>query len=105
MKIRFKNNFLLLLNSHSYSIYLLQRIVLIYFYRKGFFKNNEFIGFCCEFIIVIFIAISFDKYTIFIDNFLKKNKKINIKSGKFLISNTLKMKELINQNNKYIILK
>ena len=105
MKIRFKNDFLFLLSSHSYNIYLLQRIVMIYFYRKRFFQNNEFIGFCCEFIIVIFMAISFGKCTIFIDNFLKKNKKISIKCENFLISNTLNIKEFKNQNNKYIILK
>ena len=104
MKIRFKNNFLFLLNSHSYSIYLLQRIVMIYIYRKGHFKNNEFIGFFCEFIIVIMLAILFDKYTIFIDNFFKRNKKLNNKIENYTITKKLNNKELINQNNKYIIL-
>ena len=104
MKIRIKNNFLFLLNSHSYSIYFIQRIVMIYIYRKGYFKNNEFIGFFCEFIIVICMAILFDKYTIFIDNIFKRNKKINIKIENYLISNKLNCKELINHKNKYNIL-
>lgn len=71
MKIKFQNEFLNFLSSHSYSIYLLQRIVMIYIYKKGYFKENEFFKFFIEFIIVIFISIIFDKYTIVIDNILK----------------------------------
>ena len=76
MKVRFKNNFLFLLNNHSYSIYLLQKVIMIYIYKKGHFKNNEFISFFFQFIMVIFLALIFDKYTTFIDK-LYKYKKIN----------------------------
>ena len=78
MKVRFKNNFLFLLNDHSYSIYLLQRVIMIYIYKKGYFKNHIFISFCFQFIMVIFLALLFDKYTTFIDK-IYKNKKINNK--------------------------
>ena len=85
MKIRLKNDFLLLLNNHSYSIYLFQRIIMIYIYKKTNFKNNEFFCFFYEFIVVIFISILFDKYTIFIDKLIK-NRKINM-NEKILILN------------------
>ena len=72
MKIQFKNEFLDLLSCHSYSIYLLQRLVMIYIKKKGYFRNNGFIQFYIEFLIVILISIIFDKYTLFIDNLLKR---------------------------------
>ena len=49
MKIRFDNEFLKLLNSHSYSIYLLQRAVMIYISKKKYFESNEFIRFFLNF--------------------------------------------------------
>ena len=52
IKIRIKNNFLLLLNNHSYSIYLLQRVIMKYVKIKDLFRNNEFIKFFFEFITV-----------------------------------------------------
>ena len=55
MKIRFNNEFLNLLNSHSFSIYLLQRIVMRLIYFKQYFQNNELIGFFFEFILIILI--------------------------------------------------
>ena len=72
MKIRLKNHFLLLLNNHSYSIYLLQRIIMKYVEVKDLFRDNIFIKFFFEFIMVIFIASLFDKYTSCIDKLLKK---------------------------------
>ena len=76
MKIRLNNEFLNLLNSHSYSIYLLQRIVMIFIYFKQYFKNNDLIRFFFEFIVILLISSIFDRYTFFIDNyFLKKTKK------------------------------
>lgn len=49
MKIRFNNGFLNLLSSHSYSIFLLQRLVMRYIFFKNFFSNNEIIRFFFEF--------------------------------------------------------
>ena len=92
MKIRVKNNFLLLLNNHSYSIYLLQRVIMIYVKIKDLFRNNEFIKFFFEFITVIFIAALFDKYTICIDKLFKKKHTYKIENK--LISN-----EVIDINN------
>ena len=48
--------------------------------KKGYFENNLFIKFSFEFLLVIFTAIIFDKYTKFIDNLLikKRYQKINI---------------------------
>ena len=79
MKIQFKNEFLNLLSCHSYSIYLLQRLVMTYINRKGFFKNNGIIIFFFEFLLVILMSNIFDKYTLFIDNALKRK---NIKKKK-----------------------
>lgn len=50
MKIKFKNEFLSLLNSHSYSIYLLQRVIMIHFSKKKYFEHNELIKFFIQFI-------------------------------------------------------
>ena len=75
MKIRFNNEFLNLLNSHSYSIYLLQRIVMLFIYSKKYFENNELIRFFFEFVVIILISSIFDKYTYFIDNYFSKKKK------------------------------
>jgi hypothetical protein len=73
MKIRFNNGFLTLLNSHSYSIYLLQRIVMRYIFYKKYFKSNEIIRFFFEFITILLFAIIFDKYTFFIDQYFKND--------------------------------
>lgn len=84
MKIKFKNEFLNLLNSHSYSIYLLQRVVMIHIRKKILFNDHEFIRFVVEFLLVIFISIIFDKNSIFIDKIFKleKFKKNYIKENK-----------------------
>ena len=74
MKIKFESNFLTLLNSHSYSIYLLQRLVMIHIHKKRFFEKHEFISFYIQFLIVIFISIIFDKYTYFINDLFKKKE-------------------------------
>ena len=74
MKIQFKNDFLKFMSSHSYSIYLLQRVTMIFIHQKGYFKNNEFIRFFFELSIVILMACVFDKYTIFIDKLFKRYK-------------------------------
>ena len=82
MKMQFKNEFLNLLSTYSYGIYLLQRVVMLHVYKKGYLKNNEFLKFFIQFIIVIILAMVFDKYTIFIDKLLKhkiiKSRTINI---------------------------
>ena len=78
MKIRISNEFLLFLNSHSYSIYLLQRVIMIFIIKKKFFEKNEFIRFFIEFFAVLTLSSIFDKYTLIIDKFIKKifSKKI-----------------------------
>jgi len=75
MKIRFNNEFLNLLNSHSFSIYLLQRVVMRFIYFKKFFKNNEFIRFFFEFTTILFISLLFDNYTSFIDKYFKNTNQ------------------------------
>ena len=91
MKIRFKNEFLLFLNTHSYSIYLLQRQVMIIFFRKRYFCNNEFIRFFFMFFIILFESNLFDKYTNFInkifDNKFNKNKNNVINKNDFKYNN------------------
>jgi hypothetical protein len=71
-KIRFNNEFLTLLNSHSYSIYLLQRIVMRYIFFKKYFISNEILRFFFEFITILLFAIIFDKYTSLIDKYFKR---------------------------------
>ena len=55
MKIRLKNDFLKFLNSHSFSIYLLQRLVMMIVYNKHLFLNNNFIRISFEFTTIFFL--------------------------------------------------
>ena len=91
MKIQLKNDFLKFLNSHSYSIYLLQRIVFIYFREKGILKNNAFIRFFFQFSLILLISCIFDRITIYIDILFKKciNRKYTKKKN-----NKIKLIEL-----------
>ena len=82
MKVRFENEFLTLLNAHSYSIYLFQRLVMRFIYIKQYFKNNEFIRFFFEFSIILFISITFDQYISFIDKIFNKKNSLNTISNK-----------------------
>ena len=94
MKIQFKNDFLKFMNSHSYSIFLLQRIIFILISEKGIFKDYPFIRFFIQFSVVVLISCIFDKYTIYIDIFLKyrinKNNKNNTQKENKLISDIVK---------------
>ena len=72
MKVRFNNEFLNELSSHSYSIYLLQRLIMRYIFYKKYFQNNEIIRFFFEFITILLFAIIFDKYTFFIDKYFNR---------------------------------
>lgn len=98
MKIQFKNDFLKLMNSHSYSIFLLQRIIFILIYEKGIFKDYPFIRFFIQFSVVVLISCIFDKYTIYIDIILKnriiKNNKNNTQKENKLISDIVKNNEV-----------
>ena len=82
MKVRFNNDFLNLLNSHSYSIYLLQRVVMRIIYYKKYLLHNELIRFFFEFITILFITSIFDKYTLFIDKYFKSESSITKSSFK-----------------------
>ena len=64
-KIKLNNDFLQFLNSHSYSIYLLQKLILWVTYEKKIFKNDNFIQISFEFISIFFISSIFDKYNLF----------------------------------------
>ena len=94
MKIQFRNDFLKFMNSHSYSIFLLQRIIFILISEKGIFKDYPFIRFFIQFSVVVLISCIFDKYTIYIDIFLKyrinKNNKNNTQKENKLISDIVK---------------
>lgn len=87
MKIKFNNEFLKFLNFHSYSIYLLQRLVMLLVFHKHIFNNSDFIQISFEFTSIFCISALFDKYTFFIDNCLKKakNKIINQNTYELII--------------------
>ena len=76
MKIKFENDFLLKLNSHSYSIYLLQRLIMKYVSYKNYFKSNNFIRFFIVFFIILFASSIFDNKTDFLFKIMK-TKKMN----------------------------
>ena len=81
IKIKFNNTFLKFLNSHSFSIYLLQRLVMSFVHRKKIFNKSDFFRISFEFTSIFFIASLFDKYTTFIE------KLVNIKYNKNVIKN------------------
>ena len=94
MKIQFNNDFLILLNSHSYSIYLLQRVILKFMWYKKIFKANNFIRFFIVFSIILFVSCMFDKNTLFINNLFKRN--ISYKKKILYIFNDEKLKIIDN---------
>ena len=76
MKIRLNNEFLIFLNSHSFSIYLLQRIIMMFVCYKKYFENNEFMRLFFEFIAIISLSCIFDKFCK-IEKLFFKQKKFN----------------------------
>lgn len=62
------------MNSHSFSIYLLQRIVMRFVCYKKLFENNELIRFFFEFILILLVSSTFDKFTTFIDYYFRDKK-------------------------------
>ena len=92
MKIKFKNNFLNFLNLHSFSIYLLQKLIIILVFKKNIFKNNNFIQISFEFTSIIFLACLFDKHTQFINRLFSSGRKRSQKFG----YNIIKTMYLIN---------
>ena len=72
MKVKFDNQFLKFLNIHSYSIYLLQRVILRTFYEKKYLGNYECLRIFLQFILIILIATTFDYSTFFIDKYFKR---------------------------------
>ena len=87
MKVQFKNDFLKFLNSHSFSIYLLQRISMLIVYRKKLFINNSFIQISFEFTSIFFLSSLFDKYTTFIDKYFRRNSVNPTKNNYKVINN------------------
>ena len=97
MKMRFDNEILKFLNVHSYSIYLLQKAVLLTFYEEKYLKKHECIKIFIEIILIIFIATTFDHYTAFIDKYFKKvdNRLLNVKSNVKLVKDDESSKNAI----------
>jgi hypothetical protein len=65
IKVKINNDFLIFINSHSFSIYLLQRLVFWIDFRKKIFVNSDFIQMSFEFTTILFMASLFDKYILF----------------------------------------
>ena len=76
MKIKLKNDFLKYLNVHSYSIYLLQRLVFLIIYKMRIFINSGFIQIFFEFSSIFCIASLFDKYAVYLNKIFSKKKFI-----------------------------
>lgn len=99
IKVKFSNSALNFLNSHSYSIYLLHRLVMSVCYRKQIFKNSEFIQISFEFTSIFLISSLFDKYTLWIDKLFKK-KYNEIESIKYIPLNYINYNSLNYTNMK-----
>lgn len=103
MKIRFNNGFLNLLNSHSYSIYLLQRAIMRFIWYKKYFNSNIFIRFFIVFILILLSSCIFDKYTSFI-NILSQSNIHNTKKKVYEINEEKKnLLKIFNTNSNKIL--
>lgn len=103
MKIKFNNEFLNLLNSHSYSIYLLQRAIMKFIWYKNYFNSNNFIRFFIVFTLILFASCIFDKNTFFINLIFQSNiSDIKRKNGINEIKEKL-LDSLYKNSNKIII--
>ena len=81
IKIKFKNDFLKFLNSHSYSIYLLQRLIMMIIFEKKIFMDSVFVQIFFEFSSIFFIASLFDKYTVFFNKIFKAKANVISKNN------------------------
>jgi peptidoglycan/LPS O-acetylase OafA/YrhL len=72
MKVKFDNDFLKFLNVHSYSIYLLQKVIFAIFCEKKYLEGYECLRIFLQFSLIILIAITFDYSTSFIDKYFKR---------------------------------
>ena len=96
MKVKFDNEFLKFLNAHSYSIYLLQRIILSIFSKKKYLENYECMRILLQFSLIILISTTFDYSTSFIDKYFKRvDKRLEPK----------KHIDLVGESNRNIIIK
>ena len=75
MKVKLDNEFLKFLNVHSYSIYLLQRVILTTFDEKKYLEEYECLRVFLQIILIILIASTFDYSTSFIDKYFKRVDK------------------------------
>ena len=96
MKIKLKNDFLKFMNTHSYSIYLLQRLVMMIVYQKRIFIHSDFSQIFFEFSSIFCIASLFDKYASYLDKIFLKKTNIISKNNYIHIDN----KNYISYNDK-----
>lgn len=80
MKLKLGNDIINTLGKHVFSIYILQRIPMMIFFKLGFNKNN-LIFFALTFVSTIIIAFAFDKVMAKIDTVLFKSKNFKAKSA------------------------
>lgn len=73
MKINIKNELLVWLGSHVFSIYILQRLIMMILNYFGYTQNHRYICLIVVFVGTCFIAAIFDKYT---DKIFCRGKKI-----------------------------
>ena len=97
MKIKLNSDFLNFLNFHSFSIYLLQRLVLLIVYKKNLFKNSDFIQISFEFTSIFLLSSIFDKYTIFIDRLIRGKSNL-ISNIKYIPINNIDFNNNLNKN-------
>lgn len=65
---------------------------MIIIYNNNYFQQNGFLRLFFLFISIFFISSLFDKYTIYIDKYINKNKKINyINYNNFMNSEYIKI--------------
>lgn len=82
MKIKLDNPFLQFLGKHTFSIYILQRLPMIYFTEKGIYLENFVILFVMCFLITCVLAIVFDKVLEKMDQIIFGGKPIALTQRK-----------------------
>jgi hypothetical protein len=87
MKIKLKNDLLKFLNTHSYSIYLFQRLIMLITFEKKIFINSDFAQIFFEFTSLFFISSLYDKYIVFLNKIFEIKAKFIHKNNYFYIDN------------------
>ena len=75
MKVSIDNGFLQFLGKHTFSIYILQRLPMVYFSEKGLYAGDPVTMFIVSFLLTCFISVLFDEAMAKLDGLIFRERK------------------------------